>query len=472
MEQAAQAGPHVVVIGASFAGSFATAAAAAAGARVTLLDGDHLPPAPAPRPGVPQSRQAHVFLHRGLLSAQELLPGLRRDLLDRGAVPVQTGRLPWLGDHGWSPIGDHGHEVLSTSRPLLEHVVRTRALALDGVRLRDGTRVTGLRRNGSGDPGSRWSVRAADGDEIGADVVVDASGRGSRLPHWLADLGVRPAAVARVDARIGYATRRYTGGSGSAVVVQASPRNPRGGLVLPVEDGQWLISAVGTGDERPPREADAFTAFLDGMADPALAVQARRWSPCGEVALHRQTGNVRHEYQRVRDWPAGLLVVGDALCAFNPVYGQGITVAACQATVLRAGLTTRLDARGTRRLQRRLARATTVPWAIATGEDLRFPTSEGAPGRVQDLFSRWGGTVQRLAVDGDERAARTLGRTYHLLGSPLELLHPALLASALRPRHPRPSPRPAALEELDHRVGDRTGGPVRSAADPASATRP
>ncbi len=109
-------------------------------------------------------------------------------------------------------------------------------------------------------------------------------------------------------------------------------------MALPVERGQWLVAAVGLGDRRPPRDPDGFAAFVAALPDPALSAVLRSGEPLGEVAVHRQTGNRRHRYGELRDWPDGLLALGDALCCFDPVYGQGITVAACQALLLRAEL--------------------------------------------------------------------------------------------------------------------------------------
>jgi 2-polyprenyl-6-methoxyphenol hydroxylase-like FAD-dependent oxidoreductase len=451
--------PRLAVIGASLAGLFAAAAAHRAGWAVTVLERDDVPDEATVRPGVPQGTQPHVFLCRGMRAAEQLLPGLTTDLAAAGAVRIATGQLPWLGESGWSPLGGHGFDISSASRPLLELVVRRRVRALSGVGLRGGQRVDGMHRR-PGSPGARagWVLETSAGEAVPAEVVIDASGRSSRLPHRLAGLGVGQAPVSSMDAQIGYATRVYRG-EGTGVVVQATPEAPRGGLALPIEGGRWLVCVVGYGGDRPPRDAGAFTAYLRGLRDPALADQAERWTPLGDVAIHRQTANVWHHYEDVTDWPAGVLAVGDALCAFNPVYGQGITVAACQAELLVGGLAAgpalAADAARTRRLQRAMAGVAAFPWAVATGADVRFPASGGRQTRSQALLSAWARQLGVLSAHGNLRAAAALSHTYHLVGSPWALFHPALFAAVLRgvvrgygPLNPRPAVLAAATEPV------------------------
>jgi 2-polyprenyl-6-methoxyphenol hydroxylase-like FAD-dependent oxidoreductase len=436
-----------VVLGASIAGAFAAAAAAGAGHRVTLLERDVLPAVPGPRDGVPQGRQAHVLLAGGLRAAERLLPGFAAALRAAGAVEVDTGHLAWLSEPGWSPYGRPQLSFLSATRPLLEHLVQRRVRALAGVDLREGVRVTGLRR---GEPdGPRWWVDVADSDPVPADVVVDATGRSSRLPHWLAELGVTPARVTEVDARVGYSTRVLEVDAdameAAGVVVLQTPTTRRGGIALPVEGGRWLVGAVGSGDDRPPRDADGYTAFLAGLSEPALREVLAVGSPVGDVAVHRQTSNRRHHVEEVPDWPDGLVVVGDALCAFNPVYGQGITVAAQEALLLRRALTQRPRPGATRRLQRRFARVLALPWGIATGEDRRYVPTSGRVGPADAAMGRWVTELGRLGAHGDHLAAATVSRVYHLVASPWLLLRPGLLMHAVLARlrgRGAPTPRP------------------------------
>lgn len=444
----------VVVLGASFAGLLAAAAAARAGHEVTVVDRDELPTDPRPRNGVPQSLQPHVLLHRGLLAIEALLPGVEEELLALGGVRFNTGAMPWLGEYGWMPETDWSYEIVSLTRPVLEHVVRSRVAALPQVTLLGRTTVTDLREEAG-----RWQVVVRGGSPLAADVVVDASGRGSRLPHWLGGMGVDVPAPVTVQAHVGYASRTYRGRLplGTGVVVAAVPATQTGGLVLPVEDERWLVCAVGFGEHRPGRDAEAFLDALAALRDPVVYDIARALEPEGEVRMHRQTGNRRYAYGRAGGWRTGLLVVGDALCTFDPVYGQGITVAAVQAEMLAAALVrppTTLPA--TRRLQRRLGAVADLPWSVATSEDLRMPSSDGEQDLRQRLSTVWTRRMVRLAAGGDEPCTRAFASVYHLMGSPVRLFGPRVVSAILRScvkGVPAAAARPAVLDGVGSLVG-------------------
>lgn len=473
----------VVVVGASVAGLLAAAALARDGRRVTLLDRDDPPDGPVPRPGVPQGRQPHLLLHRGLRAIDALLPGFAAELRAAGGVPVDTGELAWLSPVGWAPLCPQLGILLAT-RPLIEHVLRVRVLALPGVRVVGGTRVTGLRRGGAGEPRwwvdtvpAGWSDGPADAradagpadarpdapDARGADLVVDASGRATRLPRWLDALGVPAASVEALDAHVGYSTVRVRVPRGRVVapgvVILAAP-GITGGLALPAEDDLWTVTGFGAGDLRPPRDLPALREFLGSVRDDSLARILAAGDVEGDVAAHRQTGNVRHHYERVSPWPDGLLVVGDALCAFNPVYGQGMTVAALMAQAVRDA-----DGRGpltapgaAARVVRDCSRLAEGPWQLATSAD-RALLGEGPPSNpVARLMGRWIDELEMLSKHGDLRAQRTLARMFQLVGSPVSLFHPLLVAAAVRARvrgYGPLAPRPAVLrDEVGEAVGD------------------
>jgi flavin-dependent dehydrogenase len=445
----------VVIIGASLAGLFAAAATATVGARTVIIERDVLPDRPVPRKGVPQGRQPHVLLHRGLLAAEELVPGIREDLLSHGAVPFDTGTMAWLGEYGWLPTWIPAYETVSATRPLLEHLVRRRVRDLDGVTIREGVRVTDVKRDAR-----HWQVVCEDATVVQADLVIDASGRGSRLPHWLGELGVPVTEPLTIDAHLGYACRTYRCVGKPpidiAVVIAATPQTGRGALAIPVEDGQWLIIAGGYGDRRPSRVVEEFDEFLATLPDPAIFDLTQHLEPVSDIAIHRQTGNRRNRYGQSREWPAGLLAVGDAYCAFNPVYGQGITVAACQAMLIRDALKQDRAPAGhgpmeTRRLQRRIGAAADLPWSVATAEDLRHPSSTGSQSRLQRIMGLWTAELARLAAHGDRGAFLAFARLYHLMVAPATLFNPAVIMSACRAAvrgMPEANPRPRALNAL------------------------
>ncbi len=434
---------RVVVIGAGLAGLLAAAAAAANGADTILLERDRLPETPEPRKGVPQGRQLHVLLHRGLLSAEELLPGLRSDLISAGAAVFDTGAMPWLGEYGWSPTRWPGFDLLSVTRPLLEHLTRRRLLSTFAPTLHEDHQVSGLRRSGE-----QWQVLTENRRHVVADRVIDASGRSSRLPYWLSQLGVRIPEPVRVDAHLGYACRLYRANGppplATGVVIAGTPATGRGAIALPVENGHWLLVAGGYGEHRPSREPAEFEAYLAALQDPAVSEVAERLEPVSDIAVYRQTSNRRYRFGRVRDWPPGLLAVGDAACTFNPVYGQGISVAAQQALLIR-------NEWQVRRLQSRLDRIANFCWSVATSEDLRHPTSAGHQNLGQRVMAAWSREIGLLAVGGDRRACQAFASAYHLMASPRVFFHPALFAHVARAAvlgRGEPAPRPEVLNEL------------------------
>ncbi|MDN5805411.1 MAG: hypothetical protein L0H26_12635, partial [Microlunatus sp.] len=415
---------------------------AQSGYQVTVLERDRLPSTARSRRGVPQGEQAHVLLHRGLVTIDELLPGFRAGLLSRGAMPFDTGQMPWLGEFGWLDTSVPAFEVVSATRPLMEAVARERLLELPMVSVRDDVTVSGLVADRRG-----WRARTAAG-EFTSDIVVDASGRSSRLEHWLPGLG-RPR-VEQVDAQMGYACRLYAERVPTplraGVMILNSPMVGTAGLALPVEGDRWLVAAAGFGDKRPPRDEIAFERFLADLPDPGITDLVSLLDPAGPVRIYRQTANQRRRWDRCDGWPRGLLVVGDALCAFNPVYGQGITVAAQQASAIRAalGVGKPID----RLLQRQMIRITDTPWSMATTADLRHPSCPGHLNAGQRLSFAWASRLGRLAAAGDVRCTRSLAAVNHLMVSPVALFHPALVGRVARPIPRRRISRPRVLEDL------------------------
>jgi flavin-dependent dehydrogenase len=273
--------------------------------------------------------------------------------------------------------------------------------------------------------------------ELAAELVVVADGRNSRLPDWLTALGYEPPEETVVNSFQGYASRFYRPPSDfeanwkALFIQQAPPSDPRGGLVIPVEGGRWLVSVVGGDGDYPPTDEAGFLAFARSLRSPVLYEAIAGAEPLTSIAGQRATENRQRHYNRLGRFPDGVVAVGDAACAFNPVYAQGMTAAALGAEVLdrwlREGSSHRGSGRG-RVFQRRLARATAAAWRLAAGADSRFRTMEGPPqGRVARLTGCYIAGVMRAATR-QPWVRRRLEEVLHLLRPPAALFGPGVLA--------------------------------------------
>ncbi|MBD9730868.1 FAD-dependent monooxygenase [Streptomyces sp. H28] len=389
--------PTAVVIGASAAGLFA-AAALTEFADVVVVERDHLPDGPEPRRGVPQARHAHLVWSGGVRAFDELLPGLTDAVVARGGrmARIMGDMVSRAPNEVWFRrfLSTH-HRNAVCSRDLLDAVLRDRVLGDPRITLRQGTTALALRGDATRVTGLR--VRGGDGTEetLVADLVVDASGRGSRAATWLTDLGLPPVAERDVNAGVTYATRIYraperAGDTFPLVNVQANPAKApgRGGIVLPIEDGRWLVTLGGTRGGEPTADPDAFARYALGLDDPVIGELIEHAEPLTEVFTTRSTANHRRYYEKMKRWPDGFTVLGDAVAAYNPVYGHGLTVAAQGALAVRDTLrSTGLTAPGTaRRLQRAASRPVAAAWDLAVGQDVFYPGATDTPSTAAERF--------------------------------------------------------------------------------------
>jgi 2-polyprenyl-6-methoxyphenol hydroxylase-like FAD-dependent oxidoreductase len=435
-----QIGDRAVVLGASMAGLLAARVLADAYAQVTVIDRDDLPQTPMHRRGVPHGRHIHGLLARGQQALEELFPGFTAELVAQG-VPagdlLANGRLYFSGHR--LRQAHTGLMVLSASRPVLEGHVRARVRALPNVRFVDRCDVVGLATTPDGRrvTGARV-LRRADGSAeelLAADLVVDATGRGSRTPAWLEALGYPRPPKEQVRIGLGYATRIYRQRPGAlggdlAVLQAATPQHPRTGALQVLEGDRWLLTLAGILGDHPPTDPDGFLAFARSLQFPDLYETVRDAEPLDDPVSFRFPASVRHRYERLDRFPDGLLVVGDAVCSFNPVYGQGMSVAALEALTLRRHLQRGIQPQP-RRFLRDLARVVDVPWDMAAGGDLVFP---GVPGRRTLKVRLVSAYLTRLhaAAAHDAHLATTFVRVAGLVALPQSLLRPGIVVRVLR----------------------------------------
>ncbi|WP_411107193.1 NAD(P)/FAD-dependent oxidoreductase [Streptomyces sp. cmx-4-9] len=423
---------HAVVLGAGLAGLLAARVLADRFARVTLVERDELSDAgPVFRPGVPQSRHVHVLWSKGVGLLEEMLPGVTGELLGAGAALLESpGDFLWLSPADWFREVP-GTEVLLAGREVIDFTVRTEVLRHPRIRLRAGTAAAGL--VGTADGRAVTGVRLRDGECLAAGFVVDATGRTSKAPAWLAALGFPAPEVTRYDARLGYASRYFAIPPDAArrwhgVYVQSRPDGPRGGVLVPVDRSRWLVTLIGNGEHAPSTADEDFLGFARSLRSPALHDAVRGAEPLSAVAGFRSTANEWLHYERLERWPEGFVVLGDAACRFNPVYGHGMTVAALAADALRKelrGLDTGGVPAAARRIQRRTVLQARTAWQIATSEDLRYAQTEGPPpDRATRVLQRYMSRVM-VGANADPAVSRRFFGVLSLSAPPSTLLAPA-----------------------------------------------
>ena len=429
---------RAVVIGASIGGLLAARVLSERFERVVVLERDLLPPPGEQRKGVPQGRHAHALLARGLQVIEELFPGITDELVAAGALrgdPGADGR--WFQEGGYHASRPTGITALLLSRPLLEGAIARRVRALGNVEVLERRDALGLVVEGGVVKGVRLIRRAPGAAEevLAAELTVDASGRGSRTPTWLEAARYDAPVVEEVRIDVCYATRVFRRAPGdlggrAALVVTASPAAPRSCAALAMEGDRWIVSIGGLLGERPGTGADGYAAFADGFAAPEVAALVRGAEPLGDPAPYRFEASVRRRYERLRRFPDGLLVCADAICSFNPVYGQGMTVAALQALALRDCLAGGVEGLA-RRFFRQAARVVDGPWSVSVMGDLRFPAVEGRRS-AGVRFLNWYIARLHRAAWRDAALSEAFLRVAHMLAAPPSLLRPGVALRVLR----------------------------------------
>jgi 2-polyprenyl-6-methoxyphenol hydroxylase-like FAD-dependent oxidoreductase len=439
---------HAVVIGAGMAGLSIAKALTAGFERVTVLDRDPLPDDAVHRPSVPQDRHLHLLLPSGVEALGQLFPGLLDQLVNDGAASGDADRIRvCLNGHRLAPART-GHLGVFATRPFVEAHVRERVRQDDTITVRDDARITGLVV--SPDRARVDGVRlegAQDGSEaLAAELVVDCSGRRSPMPSWLEELGFDPPETDELRVDVRYATRRYRLAPHALdgdrhVLVGPTPDTPRGGAMTNVEDGSWLVTLFAMAGERVPTGAEDLERFAADLPIGDIYTAIRDGQALDQTTSYRFRANRRYRYERMETLPDGLLVAGDAVCSFNPIYGQGISVAAIEARALQE----RLESGGVPTARdwfaSVIAPIVDPAWDLAIGADLAVPAVDGKRDLVTRATSRYLARLHAAAAH-DPRLTERFIRVAGLLDPPTSLLRPSTVAhvlrQGLRPRPPRP----------------------------------
>jgi 2-polyprenyl-6-methoxyphenol hydroxylase-like FAD-dependent oxidoreductase len=446
---------QALVIGGSLAGQLSAAALARAGFDVTILDRDELPDEAEPRKGLPQGRHIHVLLVGGQRAMERLLPGITGRLTAAGAHLLDFARDVAVHSlAGWHGRHESELESVFMSRDLLDREVRRAVAALPGVRTLSGHEVTGLSGDNNVVFGVRCRRRGADAEDsvFDADLVVDASGRDSKAPNWLAALGLGAAAEQVVEPFLGYSTRlcrmpENFSAPWKAMIVRSHTEITRGGGIVPIEGGRWLVTLAGFSKDYPPLEEAEFMEFARSLGVPEFAQAVAAAEPLSQAVGFRRTTNRWRRYDEMRHWPEGFVAIGDAVCAFNPYYGQGMSVAALSALALGEAMTTGPQEERCARFQRRLAEIIARPWLMATTEECRYPGTQGAARGFKTRLNLWFTDRLLTRAAHDPKVRNAFLSVAQLVEPSSILMRPAVLLPVLfAPRGKRAGPEAGGYE--------------------------
>ncbi|OBB40192.1 oxidoreductase [Mycobacterium sp. 852002-51961_SCH5331710] len=424
---------HVAVIGGSLAGMCAARALSEVSDRVTVYERDDLPENPTNRAAVPQGRHVHLLMARGAQEFESHFPGLLADMVADG-VPILENRPDCIY------FGAAGH-VLGTahrlrdqftayvpSRPQLEWQIRKRVKGIANVDIVHATVTEPVY-----DAGRVTGVLLDTGEAVDADLVVDATGRGTRLPAWLEKWGFERPAEETVDVGIAYASHHFHVPDGllaeKVVVAGASRTQPLGIGMLFYEDGNWNVTTFGIGKVPPPQTVEQILDLADEILPPHVSSALRQAAPLGEMAFHRYPTSRWRRYDALERFPEGIVPFGDAVVSFNPTFGQGMTMTAIQASNLRAVLQSG-DPDVAGRLAKATAKTTWPVWMMTTIGDL---TLHNATGEAKWWYKPVGGLFDQFlgAAETDPVLAEWFLRRFSLLDSLYMVPSPRLVGRTI-----------------------------------------
>jgi flavin-dependent dehydrogenase len=410
-------------------------------AEVLVVDRDALRGVATYRRGVPHGRHAHGLVARGHQILQEHFPGLTEDLVAFGVKAGDfNGDIRWLFNGKRIAPSESGLGCVPATRPVLELHVRNRVQAIPNVTFLERHDIIGLETtaNRTRVVGARVQRRGTGAEEVlTADLVVDTTGRGSRTPVWLEQLGYQRPEEERIKIDLAYTTRHYRLRSDPfdgdlAIIPAATPRNPRGAFFFPIAggDGRIELSLTGILGDHPPTDPAGFEEFAKSVPLPIIHESIKDAEPLDDPVTFKYPASVRKHFERLTDFPAGLLVMGDAVCTFNPVYAQGMTAAALESLVLRRHLAGDGDV-DPRAYFRDVSGELDSPWDLAAGSDLGYVGVAGKPSLKVRMVNAYVSKLQDVAVR-DPRLANAFIRVAGLVDPPPSLMAPRHLLRVLR----------------------------------------
>ena len=437
-----------VVIGGSIGGMLAARALADHFEKVVIVERDNPPKVAKPRRKVPQDRHIHVLLQSGQESLEKYFPGILEELETEGLNIIDSGLdIAWHHFGVWKKREETKLPMVLCMRYFLEHNVRQRMLEVENVEFKNRTVVDHLLTNEAQDRVTglmiRGAIRHVDRrQELHADLVVDASGRGSHMPHWLEEMGYKAPDKESFGIDLAYTSRMYRPPKNwerDFKIMVTYPRPPeqhRAGFISCVEKDLWCVSLNGYFGDHAPREEDGFLEFATKLPTQDIYDRIKDATPVSDIQRFVIPEARRYHYEKLRRFPEGVVVLGDAFCVLNPVFGQGMSIAALESVALGEEIARLRRKRGgsldglAKRFFKRASGIVALPWLVSTTEDLRFAQTTGKRSVIVDFLNLYKSQLLELCST-NAHIQREFLKLVHMKNDLPSLLLPAVSLPAI-----------------------------------------
>lgn len=416
---------------------------------VILIERDKMNDIPESRKGQPQTRHVHVLLARGFQVMSQYFPDLAQSIRREGGLVLDLGQnMHWYCYGGYRRRFKLGVEAVISDRTFLEWQVRKRVVNLPNVKVLDGFTVDKLLSTNNHERITGVNIKQQDHQEntrtLLSDLVIDCSGRSSKSTKWLAELGYPEAPRSVVSCGIGYSTCLYHRNPDEPnsqewfFITPEAPKEYRAASAFPIEGNRWIVSLVGWHGDHAPKDEAGFLEFARSLPAPDVYDLICRFKPLSEISIYKYPASIRHHYERMKAFPNGYLIMGDALCSFNPLYGQGMTTAALQAEALDKLLLESGSSleRINKPYFKRAAKILDIPWKTAVGEDFRYPETRGKKAPGTDLLNAYISRINRV-THHDTVVCSVFLKVLSMLEPPLSLFRPHILWRVLLSKRPK-----------------------------------
>jgi len=431
---------HAIVLGGSLTGLLTARVLSQYYTQIIIIEKDTVHREPEARKGQPQTRHLHGLLPSGLQVMSRYFTGLLDEITSNGAKVFDfAASMNWYCYGGFRKSFHIDIKSVSISRPLLEHIIRERVLALSNVRLVDNTTAKHLTIDKQKITGVVIEEKVSGRTEsLSADLIIDCTGRGSRTPQWLKELGYAEIEVSEVKVNVGYTTRLYKRdpadprGENWIAYTPEAPAETRFGGAFPIEGDKWMVTVGGWHGDHAPAEDHGYLEFVKSLSNPDLYDIVSKNEPASEFVQYKFPLSIRRHYEKLRRFPVGFLVLGDAISSFNPIYGQGMSSASLQVEVLDKMLADNVAERELAKVFfKRSKKIIDNIWGLATGEDFRYPLTIGSRPPGIKLINKYVGKIHRATIK-DEVVCGAFLKVMALMKPPASLFHPKILWRVLR----------------------------------------